>query len=73
MEINEKNLQLLMIEIFKILNGLAPPIINDFVTTRDITLYDPRELSNEGKHTVTYGPQSISYRAPLLWSVLPQH
>ena len=48
--------------------------MNDFVTTSNITydLRNPRELSNEGKHTVTYGLQSISYRAPILWSLLPQ-
>ena len=45
---------------------------NYFFSTLSSPLRNPRELSNEGKHTVTYGLQSISYRAPLLWSLLPQ-
>ena len=72
---HQRNLQLLMTEIFKCLNSFSPPIMNNFVTTRDIpyNLRNARELSNERRRTVRYGLESISNRAPLLWSQVPEH
>ena len=32
-----------------------------------------REFETEGKRTVYFGLETISYRSPQLWSLLPEH
>ena len=69
-----KNLQRLMTEIFKYINGLSPPIMNDIFSVRSnhYNLRNFRELNTNRKSTVLYGTESISFRAPQLWQILPR-
>ena len=71
--IHQRNLQVSMIEIFKIINGYAPPIMDKFLIFRENThnLRNFQIILNENK-TVRYGLETISYRAPLLWANLPE-
>ena len=62
-----------MIEIYKILNGIAPPIIN-FLFTFNLNQHNLRnfqELLTEKRNTVNYGLETVTYRAPIVWAKLP--
>ena len=63
-----------MIEVFKIINGYAPPIMDNFFIFRENThnLRNFQIILNENKKTVRYGSETISYRTPLLWANLPE-
>ena len=70
--IHERNLQILLKEIYKIVNGVAPPIMNslfEFWSNK----YDIRNfqvLSTDFTRTVNYGIK-ITYRTSSLWAKLP--
>ena len=71
--IHQRNLQVLMIEVYKIINGYAPPIMGNFFIFRENTnnLRTFQIILNENKKIVRYGSETISYRTPLLWVNLP--
>ena len=54
--IHQRNLQVLMTEVFKIINGYTPPIMDNFFIFRGNT----------------YGSETISYRTPLFWANIPE-
>ena len=62
-----------MTEIYKIVNGITPPIMNSLFTFR-LNQHDVRnfqELSTEKRNTVNYGLETVTYRAPIFWAKLP--
>ena len=66
-------LQVLMTEIYKIVNGIAPPIMN-FLFTFHLNQHNLRnfqELLKEKRNTVNYGLETVTYRTPVIWSKLP--
>ena len=72
--IHHRNVQTFMIELFKIKYDLTPPIMDSMLNGRTIC-YNSRnlqELQLERKRTVFYGLETISYRAPQLWTILPE-
>ena len=71
--IYQRNLQVLMTEIYKIINDIAPPIMSSLFEIHENT-HNTRYfqvLSNESRRTINYGLESICYRAPFLWANLP--
>ena len=63
-----------MIEICKIKNKLAPPVMHS-ITNRRTVSYNFRnlqEFESEIKITVIYGIRNINYPAPQLWTLLPE-
>ena len=68
--IHQRNLQILMIEVFKIINGYAPPIMDNFFIFRENThnLRYFQIILNENKKTIRYGSETISYKTHLLWA-----
>ena len=72
--IHHRNLQVLMVQIFKIINGFAPPIMEDFFLFRENThnIQNFQIISNESKKRVRYGLETVKYRTPLLWANLPE-
>ena len=71
--IHQRNIQVLMLEVFKIKYELAPPIMNSTLIRRE-NIYNLRnfqEFETETKRTVNYGIESFSYRSPQLWAMLP--
>ena len=74
MTIHHGNIQTLMIELFKIKYVLAPPIMDSLLNRRTIcyNFRNLQEFQSEGKRTVFYGLETISYRAPQLWTILPE-
>ena len=73
MTIHNSNIQKLMIEIFKIVNDISTPIMVDFFELRENShnIRDFQALKNNRIKTVRYGQETISYRGPQLWSLLP--
>ena len=63
-----------MIEIFKIKNKLAPPIMGSIFERRNepYNLRNFREFDRK-KRTVHYSLETFSYRSPQLWSLLPEN
>ena len=70
--IHNKNMQTLLIEVYKNLNGLSPPIMLDLFTTREniYNLRNFRELHCEKKKTIRYGTETITYKAAQSWELL---
>ena len=71
--VKHRNLQVLMTETYKIINGLSPPITEHFFILRENThnVRNFQEISNENRKTVKYGIETISNRTPFLWANLP--
>ena len=69
----QRNLQVLMTEIYKIVNDIAPPIMNSLFTFRlnQHNLRNFQELSTEKRNAANYGLETVTYRAPVLWAKLP--
>ena len=63
-----------MVEVFKIVNGFAPPVMEDFFLFREEThnIRNFQMISNESKKTLTHGLETVKYRTPLLWVNLPE-
>ena len=71
--IHQQNINVLMKEIYKFENGLSPPLIDDMFQVRKIN-YDLRhfqKIANTKKNSVKMGLETISYRAPQLWNLVP--
>ena len=71
---HHRNIQALLIEVFKMKNELAPPIMESILNKRFNTynLRNFQEFATERKRTVWYGLETLSYRYPQLWSLLPE-
>ena len=73
LSIHQRNLQVLITEIYKIVNDVAPPIMSSLFGFR-INKYNIRNfrvLSTDFRRKVNYGIETITYRAPFFWIKLP--
>ena len=73
--IHHRNIQTLAIEIFKFLNGLSPQIMNDVFQVKSPAPYylrDKNKLYSRNPKTVAYETESVSFKAPKIWSIVPQ-
>ena len=73
--IHHKNIQRLAIEMFKIKNNLSPPLMND-IFKENTNTYDLRKKrcwEPTNVRTVHFGTETISYRGPKTWDMVPQH
>ena len=65
--IHIRNLKFLLTEVYKFLNGLFPPIMNEVFQTNNC-LYDlrnPRILASKHKSTIKHGINTIVLKGPL--------
>ena len=71
--IHQKNLQVLMNEIYKIVNGIAPPMINSLFMFRlnQHNLRNFQDFSTVKRNSVNYVLETVTYRASILWAKLP--
>ena len=71
--VHQKNLQKLMVEIFKVKNGYAPTIIKNLFEMVDISynLRNDMKIKSQNVHTVSYGTESLSFLGPRIWNRLP--
>ena len=71
---HHRNIQMLMIELYKIKNELAPPIMDSMLNRKNIT-YNFRnlpEFQSKRKKTAFNSLETLNYRAPQLWTLLPE-
>ena len=71
--IHERNLRTLAIELYKVVNGLSPKILEEVFPMKKSTKYcskSPFETFNV--RTTNYGIHSLSYMGPKIWSILPR-
>ena len=72
---HHRNIQTLVIEIYKMKNNLNPPIM-DFILERWNSTYNLRnfqEFATKRKRTVKMATETLNYRSPQLWSILPEN
>ena len=71
--IYQKNIESLAIEIYKFQAGLTPPIMSDLFVTRENN-YNLRNFQalESYKRTVKFGTETISYRGPQIWNLIPE-
>ena len=70
----QRNLQVLATEMYEILNGLFPDILqnifetkSNYYTTRNAPVFSSRYIK-----TVRYRLQTISYMTPKIWDLAPK-
>ena len=61
-----------MTDVYKIVNGIAPSIMNTLFQFRCNThkIRKFQEIFTENRKTVKYGTETVPYRAPFLWANL---
>ena len=72
--IHHRNIQKLAIEMFKIKNNLSPPLMKKIfkVNTNTYDLRNKRCWEPTNVRTVHYGTETVSYRGPKTWDMVPQ-
>ena len=72
--VHQRNLQILMAEVYKIIKGEALAIMKNLFIFRE-NIHNIRNfqiIANENKNTVRYGLDTICYRTPYLRASLPE-
>ena len=70
--VHQRNLQILMTEVYKIIKGEAPAIMKNLFIFRENNIRNLQIIANENKNKVRYGMETICYRTPYLWASLPE-
>ena len=71
--VHERNIQTLAIELYKVLNGLSPKIMNDIFSIKENIGHSSRfPFTTSNVRTVAYGTETISFLGPKIWSILPK-
>ena len=71
--VHESNIHTLLIEIYKSINNLSPPIMKDFFDLKN-TRYDLRSkqlLKLLETSTSRYGTQALCFKGSLIWNMFP--
>ena len=72
--IHDRNIQCLGTEMYKVSNGLSPPIVSNIFTQKNCHPYNLRLNSQFSRPLVRFvflGTESISYLGPVIWDILP--
>ena len=72
--VHHNNIHTLAIEMYKVVNGISPEIMNDVFKVRNETHYHLRHTSQfliEPIHSVFNGSESASYLGPKIWEQIP--
>ena len=70
------NLSLFTIEMFKVLNGENPQIVNELFRIRDVTSYELRQSSCfhiPSVNNVFSSTESIRFLGPKIWELIPNN
>ena len=80
--VHETNIQTLAIEVFKVINGLSPKIMNSVFPLKNyeqcispkkktVTPCSKQIFLTRNVKTIIYGLETISVLGPKIWSILP--
>ena len=73
-KIHEKNLQLLVIEIYKVIHGLAPELMNEIFELKYSNSYCSKyPFRTRNVYTEKYGIDTISFLGPKIWNLIPNN
>ena len=72
--VNQRNIQVLLTKVFKIINGLSLTIMDNFFIFRENAhnIRNFQIISKENKKTVRHGQETIKFKTPSLWENLPE-
>ena len=72
--IHHRNIQKLAIEIYKVLHGFSPPILNDIFVpvSRPYNFRRNDTLQRRRVNSVRHGTESVSFLGPKLWDLIPR-
>ena len=74
--VHQKNLQVLVTEIYKVKNGIAPEIMKDIFELQNPSYnlgLSRNQFRTENIKTVHYGLQSVRYLGPKIWELVPNN
>ena len=71
--IHHRNIQKLAIEIYKVLHGFSPPILNDIFVpvSRPYNFRRNDTLQRRRVNSVRHGTESVSFLGPKIWDLVP--
>ena len=70
--VHERNIQILAIEVFKVVHGISPQIMNSvFPLKKNLTHCSKQIFVTRNVRTVNYGLETVSVLGPKIWSILP--
>ena len=70
--IHSRNIQALAIELYKVVNGLSPEIMNQVFPLKDVLLHCSRFPFKTGNvKTVSYGMETLGFMGPKIWALVP--
>ena len=62
---HERNIQTLVIEVFKVINGISPTVMNKVFPLKESLNYCTRfPFKSQNVHTVAYGTETLNYMGP---------
>ena len=72
--VHHRNIQVLTIELYKIVNGLLPEIIEEAFPFNKNTSHNTRnknKFHSRSIKSVTFGSETLSHLAPKIWELVP--
>ena len=70
--IHERNVQTLAIEIFKIINGLSPEIMNQVFPLKKSNVFSSSfPFMTVNVKSVSYGTETLTFLGPKIWALIP--
>ena len=71
--IHNRNIQLLAIEIYKVVNGISPEIMKEIFQLKESRNYHTRfPFKSYNVKTVSYGTETLSFLGPKIWAMVPE-
>ena len=74
--IHQRNLQYLLIEIYRVKKGISPTLINEIFQFFENPVYEHRSgvhLPSRNSHKIFFGPESIMNPGVKSWNMVPQN
>ena len=70
--IHERNIQILAVELYKVINDLAPDIMMEVFAKKQSSKYCTRfPFQSRNVRSVSYGMDTLSFLGPKIWSIVP--
>ena len=72
--IHERNLQTLAVEMYKVKHNLTPPFMHTLFpsTQNHYNIRNNPEFKTENVHTTYFGTETLTYRGPKIWEIVPR-
>ena len=73
--IHYRNIKILAIELYKFIQRLSPPVMNEIFVERNNnhSLRGNNVLTRRKVTSVRYGTETVSFLAPKIWDILPKN